>query len=124
MKSIALALGLLLLSSLAHAQDALRYVVPSPRPAPLWQSLQSSRACGAKVLLEITSRRATPPGTYVDTFCAEYLVGGLESPTRVERLDAPCGDMVQVRVLDGPLQGKTGCVAAKSLTSIKPEGAK
>jgi hypothetical protein len=117
MKIVALALGLMLLGSLAHAQDDLRYVVPGAL-ALLWKSHPEYRVClyQARVLKK-------PVDDAVD-FCAESIVGKLEAPTRVERLDDGCGPMVAVRVLDGPFQGSTGCFSAEALTSIKPESVK
>jgi hypothetical protein len=49
-------------------------------------------------------------------------LGILDSGTEVERLDPrACGDLVQVRVLDGPLTGGIGCVSGGALTSVRPQ---
>ena len=49
-------------------------------------------------------------------------LGVLEAGTEVERLDPrACGDLVQVRVLDGPLTGGIGCVSGGALTRVRPQ---
>ncbi len=49
-------------------------------------------------------------------------VGLLDAGTEVERLDPrACGDLVQVRVLDGPLTGGVGCISGGSLTRVRPQ---
>jgi hypothetical protein len=46
----------------------------------------------------------------------------LEPGIQVERLDSTeCQTMVQIRVLDGALKDKVGCVSGSDLTSIKPQ---
>ena len=48
-------------------------------------------------------------------------VGLLNAGTEVERLDPrACGDLVQVRVLDGPLTGGIGCISGGALTRVRP----
>jgi phosphoribosylamine-glycine ligase len=49
-------------------------------------------------------------------------VGLLDAGTEVERLDPrACGDLVQVRVLDGPLTGGIGCISGGGLTRVRPQ---
>ena len=49
-------------------------------------------------------------------------VGLLDAGTEVERLDPRvCGDLVQVRVLDGPLTGGVGCISGGALTRVRPQ---
>ena len=49
-------------------------------------------------------------------------VGLLNAGTEVERLDPrACGDLVQVRVLDGPLTGGIGCISGGALTRVRPQ---
>ncbi len=71
--------------------------------------------------------RATIRGSEQDKreFCevgAAGTVGRLDPGTEVERLDPrACGDLVQVRVLGGPLTGGVGCISGGALTRLKPE---
>ena len=49
-------------------------------------------------------------------------VGLLDAGTEVERLDPQaCGDLVQVRVVDGPLTGGVGCISGGALTRVRPQ---
>jgi len=49
-------------------------------------------------------------------------VGLLDPGTAVERLDPEaCGDLVRVRVLDGPVTGGIGCISGGSLTRTPPQ---
>jgi hypothetical protein len=49
-------------------------------------------------------------------------VGLLDVGTEVERLDPRvCGDLVQVRVLGGPLTGGVGCISGGALTRVRPQ---
>lgn len=49
-------------------------------------------------------------------------VGLLDAGTEVERLDPQaCGDLVQVRVLDGALTGGVGCISGGALTRVRPQ---
>jgi hypothetical protein len=74
--------------------------------------------------------RATLRGTEQDrrelcedgTVGTKPKVGVLEAGTEVERLDPrACGDLVQVRVLDGPLTGGVGCISGGALTRVRPQ---
>jgi len=51
------------------------------------------------------------------------MLGSLTHGIEVELLDARanCGQMMTVRVVDGPLQGQTGCIGGNALSSVKPE---
>ena len=73
--------------------------------------------------------RATLRGTEQDrrelcedgTVGAKPKVGLLDPGTEVERLDPrACGDLVQVRVVDGPLTGGVGCISGGALTRVRP----
>jgi hypothetical protein len=103
-----------------------RYVVDdSPRGAaawPLWRSQHALDAC-SRALREGTRKER-------EELCAEGvseegkpMIGSLFHGTEVELLDARanCGQMVTVRVLNGPLQGETGCVSGTALSNVKPE---
>ena len=49
-------------------------------------------------------------------------VGLLDAGTEVERVDPrACGDLVQVRVLGGPLTGGVGCISGGALTRVRPQ---
>ena len=49
-------------------------------------------------------------------------VGLLDVGTEVERVDPrACGDLVQVRVLGGPLTGGVGCISGGALTRVRPQ---
>ena len=50
-------------------------------------------------------------------------VGLLDAGTEVERVDPrACGDLVQVRVLGGPLTGGVGCIlGGGALTRVRPQ---
>src|SRR4030095_13339608 len=49
-------------------------------------------------------------------------LGLLDAGTQVERLDPrACGDLVQVRVVDGPLTGVVGCISGGALTRVRPQ---
>ena len=49
-------------------------------------------------------------------------VGVLDAGTEVERLDPrACGDLVQVRVLGGPLAGGIGCISGGALRRVQPQ---
>jgi hypothetical protein len=49
-------------------------------------------------------------------------VGVLDAGTEVERLDPrACGDLVQVRVVGGPLAGGIGCISGGALTRVQPQ---
>jgi hypothetical protein len=74
--------------------------------------------------------RATLRGTDQDrrelcengTAGAKPKVGLLDAGTEVERLDPrACGDLVQVRVLGGPLTGGIGCISGGALTRVRPQ---
>ena len=74
--------------------------------------------------------RATLRGTEQDrrelcedgTAGAKPKVGLLDAGTEVERLDPrACGDLVQVRVVDGPLTGGVGCISGGALTRVRPQ---
>ena len=53
---------------------------------------------------------------------AKPKVGLLDARTEVERLDPrACGDLVQVRVLDGPFTGGIGCISGGALTRVRPQ---
>ena len=74
--------------------------------------------------------RATLRGTEQDrrALCEDGVagtkpkVGLLDAGTEVERLDPrACGDLVQVRVLDGPLTGGIGCISGGALTRVRPQ---
>ena len=48
-------------------------------------------------------------------------LGTLDPGTRVERLQSTdCDDMVQIRVLEGPLKNRVGCTTSSALTTVKP----
>ena len=74
--------------------------------------------------------RATMLGSEQDQrkFCEEGAagtkpkVGLLDAGTEVERLEPrACGDLVQVRVLGGPLTGGIGCISGGALTRVRPQ---
>ena len=53
---------------------------------------------------------------------AKPKVGLLDAGTEVERLDPrACGDLVQVRVLGGPVAGGVGCISGGALTRVRPQ---
>jgi len=87
----------------------------------LWSDRAAATNCG----------RATLRGTDKDRreLCEDGVAGGakpkvglLEAGTEVERLDPrACGDLVQVRVLEGPVSGGIGCISGGALTNTRPQ---
>jgi hypothetical protein len=122
-----LALVVLPVVTVSAETGGLRHVVPSKVAGQmtteyaLWSSAESADLCA----------RAWIGGTAQDRrrFCEEGVVpgvkprvGALAVGMEVELLDSrECRRMAHVRVLTGPLKGKTGCIAAQALSSIKPE---
>ena len=48
-------------------------------------------------------------------------LGTLEPGTRVEHLPSTaCEEMVQIKVLEGPLKNRVGCTSKAALTTVKP----
>jgi hypothetical protein len=105
--------------------EAIRFVVPSTfmgekrTQYPLWTSAQWADSCARAVM------RGTPADQ--KRFCEDGFsglkpkVGVVSTGTRVELLDSrECGDMVGVRVVSGPLKGRTGCLVGIALSSNKP----
>jgi hypothetical protein len=87
---------------------------------PLWTDRTAAANCA----------RVTVRGTEQDRrkICEEGAggtkpkVGLLTAGTKIERLDTQaCADLVQVRVLDGPLAGGVGCISGGALTRIRPQ---
>lgn len=131
---------LILLPAGARAQDsAVRYVVPmtSPLPSdsggeqrefPLWTSKATLDGCKRTMLSYVEGTGATKEDVkdFCETGAASYLPpprqGIVAVGQAVELLDAQdCGPGVRkVRILDGPLAGKTGCIKGDALSSIKP----
>ena len=110
------------LTTLAFAEGEHQYVkvTNSGLGVILWTDRLAATNCA----------RATLRGTDQDrrelcengTAGAKPKVGLLDVGTEVERLDPrACGDLVQVRVVDGPLTGGVGCISGGALTRVRPQ---
>ena len=120
----ALAAVILLLPLLAIATvtaGEIRYVnatAGGPAEYTLWTSYAASTNCARALLYGYDPLQ----------WCEEGVagirpkVGSLPHGTEVEVLDGTeCRDMVQARVLTGPLKGQAGCIVARGLSAGRPE---
>jgi len=116
-----LGLSLLAMTSVAVPQDALRYIAAKPPGHPkyvLWSSSVAARQCGHALLKNQDVRQWCEDGMVPGV---KPKLGTLDSGTRVERLQSTdCDDMVQIRVLEGPLKNRVGCTTSSALTTVKP----
>lgn len=116
-----LGLSLLAMTSVAGPQDALRYIAAKPPGHPkyvLWSSSVAARQCGHALLKNQDVRQWCEDGMVPGV---KPKLGTLDSGTRVERLQSTdCDDMVQIRVLEGPLKNRVGCTTSSALTTVKP----
>jgi hypothetical protein len=88
---------------------------------PLWTSQLARDAC-SRALREGTKKEREELCD-TDVSGLKPMLGSLPHGAEVELLDARgnCGQMVTVRVLSGPLQGETGCIAGNALSRVKPK---
>jgi len=116
-----LCLSVLAMTSVAVPQEAIRYIgarAPGQSKYVLWSSSMAARQCGHALLKNQDIRK----------WCEEGMVPGvkpklgvLNPGTQVERLQSTeCEEMVQIRVLEGPLKGRVGCMTVSALTTVKP----
>jgi hypothetical protein len=103
------------------AQDAIRYVSRAPAGHPgyvLWSDFTFANYCRGEA-----ARLAQIPSLKPLRSCEVdgQIRRTLEPGVKVERLDSTeCRDMVQIRVLDGPMKDQVGCTTGSALTSVKP----
>ena len=117
----AVALTIALIAPALAAGEQQYVALPnSGRGVILWTDRAAATDCG----------RATLRGTDQERreLCEDGVggkkpkVGVLDPGTAVERLDPrACGDLVQVRVLDGPVAGGVGCITGGALTNTRPQ---
>ena len=117
----ALCPSLLAISSIAFSQEALRYIAarpPGQSQYVLWSSSVAALQCGHAIFKNLDIRQWCEDGVVPGV---KPKLGTLEPGTRVKRLDSTeCGDMVQIRILDGPLKDRVGCTTSSALTTVKP----
>ena len=116
-----LGLSLLAMTSVPVPQDALRYIAAKPpghSKYVLWSSSVAARQCGHALLKNQDVRQWCEDGMVPGV---KPKLGTLDPGTRVERLQSTdCDDMVQIRVLEGPLKNRVGCTTNSALTTVKP----
>ena len=110
------------LTTHAFAEGEHQYVKPtnSGRGVILWTDRLAATNCARAAVrgTEQERRELCEDGTAG----TKPKVGQLNAGTEVERLDPrACGDLVQVRVLDGPLTGGIGCISGGALTRVRPQ---
>jgi hypothetical protein len=112
------------LAAPARADDPIRYVVAQKSGAgwTMWTNGSGPNACAAALLAASRQRQNVVGQTCDSLLGVKMTVGTADPGTQVERLESrECREMVQVRVLGGPLKGEVGCLPGGALTSLKPE---
>lgn len=79
--------------------------------------------CLCRRVLAASRQRQNVVGQTCDSLLGvKRTVGTADPGTQVERLESrEYREVVQVRVLAGPLKGEVGCLPGGALTSLKPE---
>jgi hypothetical protein len=105
---------------------------PSAARAVVWQTSTGPTDC--EVLVErlkrseehdplatlLSSSEARPSAADPKDACRVFELGQIEPGARVEVVDEYYGQMARVRILNGPLRGRQGCIETAFLTTDRP----